>query len=938
LHVTLFERISRAQHVLPVTLTVVAFLLASLGQYYLNRRVDEEWAVALFVLAIALTLVAFLQLPEEKEKVELPASRWNRRGTLALLISALPACIASALLMLNWNNLPRAVLLYVLSLGAAAYVCYRWEGWTLPRLTVPKEHWRELVLVTLILACGLFLRLYRLDYYPPPGSISWNDEAQMGKDAYGIIHHGYLPWQFPTSVYATFLSFQVLGPTVLALRLPFVLLGFLTLILFYLLARELFPFPVALAATFLFAVSRWHIAFVRLVLPSTPAMLLEVATFYLLLRGRRTGGMMNYILAGLTMGLGLYSHASFRIVPLLVLLLFIGQAWTSWCSGGRGWREGLRAVGGGCSGWLPFLVSTILFIAPFVAIVQREPYRAFGERFAAVAPALFAPDRATHLESVLRHAQRALGFFNYVGEAWGAVNLPDLPMLDPWSGVLFALGLGYCVFYFWRSRHPFFLAWFFITVIGGGVLTIDFRSHRFAGVMPVLFIFAGVFIERAWAAFRRAVGPSKQGYFALILLPVLLLAAHANYYIFFYRQIDEPSVRIEFTRDVSAIANYMASLGEGHYFYLFANHGYYSTGMDFAWMAGEPPGERGLDILDAIPSHRETGDEELVYIFSTPYNVEALTHVVKYFYPEALIKTFQGEYDRYTFIAAHVGAEEATAAQGLTGRYYKGYQRSGEPDLVQQDARLSFDWQRKEPPLPFPFSVEWEGTVYAPEWGTYAFESEAIGQTQVYVDEQALGNGEEITLVKGWHTLRVVYESEEDEGSLRLLWVAPDRGREVVPPGFLSPRTEVNGLLVTHFEGPDWTGQPVERSIQPMISLLGMPTAWQSALIPELVGEPYSLDCRGQLKVEQDGSHRFEMEPWNGVATLYIDGEEVLTVAETGTISGTGEARLSPGWHDLQLNYSYHGEEFSGVQLFWTQPGGYTRIIPPTSLRPPSSP
>ncbi|MFX0146008.1 MAG: ArnT family glycosyltransferase, partial [Candidatus Hodarchaeota archaeon] len=308
MHVRLPERISRLQHILPFTLTVLAFLLASLGQSYLNKRVHEEWAVALFVLALALTLIAFLQLPEQKEEVSVPASRWKWRGMLALLIASLPACIASALLVLSWNNLPRAIPLYVLSLGAAGYVCYRWEGWSMPRPTLLKEHWEELILVALVLACGLFLRLYRLDYYPPAGSISWNDEAQIGKDAYGIIHHGYLPWQFPNSVYATFLSFQVLGPTVLALRLPFVLLGFLTLIFFYLLARELFRFPVALAATFLFAVSRWHIAFVRLVLPSTPAMLLEVATFYLLLRGRRTGGMMNYILAGLSMGLGLYSH------------------------------------------------------------------------------------------------------------------------------------------------------------------------------------------------------------------------------------------------------------------------------------------------------------------------------------------------------------------------------------------------------------------------------------------------------------------------------------------------------------------------------------------------------------------------------------------------------------------------------------------------------
>ena len=45
---------------------------------------------------------------------------------------------------------------------------------------------------------------------------------------------------------------------------------------------------------------------------------------------------------------------------------------------------------------------------------------------------------------------------------------------------------------------------------GGGLLTIELRSHRFAGVMPVLFLFAGVFLEGAWATFRQTVVPNLQ--------------------------------------------------------------------------------------------------------------------------------------------------------------------------------------------------------------------------------------------------------------------------------------------------------------------------------------------------------------------------------------------------------------------------------------------
>lgn len=930
--------VSAARRRLPFISAVGAFLLASVGQCLLNRRTHEQVAVVLFVVAWALTLVAFLRVPQRKEEAgELPASRWNRRGTMALLVASVPAWVASAVLVLRWDHLHTVVPLYVLSMTAVGLVCFRWEGWKLPGRNWFREHWGCVILVVLVLGFGLFLRVHRLDHYPPPGGISWNDEAQIGKEAYGIIHHGYRPWQFPVSVYATFLSFQMLGATVFALRLPFVVLGSLTLVVFYLLARELFRFPVALAATFLFAVSRWHIAFSRLVLPSTPAMLLEVATLYLLLRGRRTGGMMSYVLAGLTMSLGLYSHASFRIVLLLVLVLFLGDAWSAWRSGaGRSVGQVANLLYVMRRGWLAFLVSTILFTAPFVGIVVREPYRAFGERFNAVMPVVFGGggDRASYLGTVLHHSRQALGFFNYAGEAWGAVNLPDLPMLDPCTGVLFVLGLGYCLFYCWRSNHPFYLAWFLITMIGGGVLTVDFRSHRFAGVMPVLFIFAGVFIEGAWSAFRRGFGDSRQGYFAFVLLPVMVFAGYSNYHTFFYRQIDAAVVRVEFTREVSAIASYMASLGEGRYFYLFANHPFYSPGMDFAWMAGEPPGERAQNVLDAIPSHREGSDEELVYVFSTPYNVDALAEAVRHFYPQAVLQTFHGRYERYTFVSARVPAAEARRAQGLKGVYYSAHDASGEPVLTRQDDQLSFDWRSDHPPVPLPFRVEWTGSVYAPRSGPYLFQAEGTGQVQVYVDQQPLLDGQEVRLVKGWHTLRVDYASGEEEGALRLIWSSPHRARQVVPRGFLRPSTEVNGLLCSYFEGPEWRGEPVQQSIEPVMALRWMPTGWQSAPLPELAGKLYSLDCQGQLNVDQAGSYRFQVLPWQGVATLYIDGEQVAAVEDPITVTGGGELELSQGWHDVQLRYSYRGGEFSGVQLSWTPPGRETRVIPAGALRP----
>jgi hypothetical protein len=916
---------------LPFELTILGLVLASLGQARLNQGQNDSFAVALLAAGVALVLLAFRSLADEETSLRRSLRvGWDAQGMLTLLVASLPAWVAGCLLAVRWDSLYTGLVLYACGLGLVCAVCARREGWRRPALNTLRAHGVELTLLGLVLALGLILLVYRLDYYPPPGGISWNDEAQIGKDAYGVIHHGSHPWQFPVSVYTATLAFLTLGPTVFSLRLTFVLLGFATLVVFYLLGREVFRWPVALASTFLFAVSRWHIAFSRLVLPSTPAMLLEVSTFYLLLRGRRTGGMTNYVLAGMAMGLGMHSHASFRIVPFLVLLLLLDQAWSSWRGGHSGDRGPYRPA---LTRWSSFLASAAVFTLPLGAIIWREPHLAFGERFRSVMPAVFGSGGAAQAEGLAERAGRLVGFFNYQGEAWGAVNLPDLPMLDPLTGVLFVLGFACCLFYLWRKKHLFYVGWFVITLVAGGLLTIDLRSHRFAGLMPVLFIFAGVFIDGAWETFEIAFGHRRRGYFAVLLVSFLVLAGWANYYTFFHRQIDADSVRIEFTREIAAVANYIASLGEGQYVYLFANYPYYSPGMDFAWMAREAPGERGVDVLDVFPSQRGA-DEDLVYIFVTPYDVQALAGLAAHYYPGAWMETFRGDYGRYTFVAVHVGVEEVRGSRGLLGYYYSGDEVKPVPDMVRRERQLAAYWAGTEPPLAFPFSVEWRGTLEAPEWGSYVLEVEPPGLCQMEVDDSVVQDGERIALVKGGHHLRVTCAGLEDVPSLRLLWTTPQHQREVVPAEFLSPLEEVHGLLVSAFEGPDWGGEPVERSLQPVPSLLSMPTAWQSAFVPELAGELYSLDCQGQLKVEEPGTYRFDVVSWNGSATLLIDGAEVVSVEGERETTVSGQVELGAGWSHVKLRYSYHGGEFSGVEVLWTPPGGEKQVIPVTQLRP----
>jgi len=668
-----------------VALAAGALAMAAVAQLLLLRGHHLDWAVVLYSLAVvALAAAAW----GERERAR-PVQVWSPRaisraarirGWIALVAALAAAGGAAWLYSRDWRFLYRALLLYGVGIVLAMCGFSQLEGWSLPGAFI--EGWRalrrrkwEAICLGLILAVALFLRLYRLEYYPPPGGISWNDEAQIGKDAHEFLRGRAHPWQFPLSVYGTALSFSLLGESVLSLRLTFILFGFAMLVPFFFLARLLFDPWVALAGTFLLGVSRWHISFTKLALPSTPVALLELLVFLFVLRGWRTKGKANYLWAGAALGVGMYSHASFRIVPLLLLLLLLHRVlsvlWDTISSLWRG-RVGRGQVEGTSSGPLAagiksnvfgittFLVTTFLFAYPYLALVRREPTLAFMERFTSVMPVVFAPEKADYVDQLARRTRDALLYFNYRGEGWGAINLPGAPMLDPVTGVLFALGLGYAALHFWRKRCFFLISCFLLIMIAGGVLTREFRTHRIFIVIPFVYLLICLCLDRIWQAFRRQISHREERMLVIPLGVVLVASGWYNYDAFFNRQIHAQEVRQEFLRDVAAVANYIASLETGTYVYLFADFPFYRPGHDFAWMASDPPGRQATDIEEVLPS-RDSTSSDVAYIFVDPYDGDTLSALVKQVYPEAIIEVHEGDYHRYRFVICLVPREAVKA-------------------------------------------------------------------------------------------------------------------------------------------------------------------------------------------------------------------------------------------------------------------------------------
>lgn len=133
-----------------------------------------------------------------------------------------------------------------------------------------------------ICAIALFLRGYNLSGVPPSASL---DEASIGWNAYSLLSTGRdeYGYKFPVLlrafddyrpalyVYTVIPFVKFLGLNVLSVRLPSVILSVISVLVTYLLVKEMFngqkilkPEYIALLTAFLLAISPWHIYISRL--------------------------------------------------------------------------------------------------------------------------------------------------------------------------------------------------------------------------------------------------------------------------------------------------------------------------------------------------------------------------------------------------------------------------------------------------------------------------------------------------------------------------------------------------------------------------------------------------------------------------------------------------------------------------------------------------
>lgn len=192
---------------------------------------------------------------------------------------------------------------------------------------------RKIVLI-FILFLALFLRLWDLEKVP----ISlFGDELDVGYQAFSILNTGrdylgnFLPlhfqslseWRTPLYLYSAIPSVALFGLSPLGIRIPAAIFGFLSIFLIYLLVKEITGKDSdGLLASFLLAISPWHLQYSRAGFEVTEMLFLYILGLYLFFKGLIAPKYLMWSAFFLALSLWTYNTAKLML-PLTIMALLL---------------------------------------------------------------------------------------------------------------------------------------------------------------------------------------------------------------------------------------------------------------------------------------------------------------------------------------------------------------------------------------------------------------------------------------------------------------------------------------------------------------------------------------------------------------------------------------------------------------------------------------
>lgn len=191
----------------------------------------------------------------------------------------------------------------------------------------------KLLLISILLLSAV-LRLYKLDKNPVS---LFGDELDVGYQAYSILKTGrdymgnFLPihfrslaeWRTPLYIYSSIPTVALFGISPLGVRLPAVIFGILSVLIIYLLVKEITGRKeIGLLAALLIVISPWHLQYSRAGFEVIQLLFFYMMGIYFFIRGLKDGKWLS--LATICLGLTPWVYSTAKLfLPLTIIALLV---------------------------------------------------------------------------------------------------------------------------------------------------------------------------------------------------------------------------------------------------------------------------------------------------------------------------------------------------------------------------------------------------------------------------------------------------------------------------------------------------------------------------------------------------------------------------------------------------------------------------------------
>lgn len=466
---------------------------------------------------------------------------------------------------------------------------------------------REKVFLGIIVLVSVFLNTFRLSSIPAG---LHGDEAHHGLQALEILEgknhlldFGWYGLPIP-SFLGQAAGIWALGRTIVALRISSALIGALTLIPFYFLARLFFDRRTAYFSTVLLATSHWWIAMSRLGENYIQVPFFATLGFLLIVLGFQKKNPWLTFLAGLAIGANMYLYFAARLTPLLSLLFIVYLVWTS-----NSKAADIKLC------FLLFLGFSLLFI-PFAISASNHTDFSFSRQNDVY---IFSTGQGgqwrqkTYSNQNLRQVleKQTLRIFSY-STKWqdtsGQYGYRGW-IIDPVSGALFLFGMfGIIVS---RQKIKFFpLIWIAATIFAGWILTENPPfSPRIVGMFPALFLIAGYGLKKLLRMIKEILPLFQIPVAIIFVTSIAVINIHAYFVRGVREQWGDPNKYI-----ATSIASYMNTLPNYSMVFLTAP----SLHADYGSIQYLAPRAKIVSI-DSPSSYRPTRVTQTLFIILPEY-------------------------------------------------------------------------------------------------------------------------------------------------------------------------------------------------------------------------------------------------------------------------------------------------------------------------------